>query len=793
MKKNICKLVTGFIIVFVIVIISMICSKVKVDASTNEYCYENKITYGDGYTYDLFLDKLDDNSNVNVLIKFHSMQAMFEFEKRYATINIYCTPYSPYSSMIIYSKEEFIQINNDLLMCLIDNNYIDYIYCFDVDVSVESSNDVIEVNDYEWNEVLKDIGFVDIDDECFDSIRIGILDEGVINTENDYFKDMNIETYSFENQELIKLVHTNTTCCIINEITKNIDTKYYYSAQVDIKNFSKSILEMLKWFVLNEVQVVNISWGFSPGYSDTYKKLDELFDYYAENYNIIFIKSTGNYAMSAITSPGYSKNIITVGAVDSNRELLSTSNYSENYYKPLIVAPGGKICEINSHALNCGAIDKYSTGTSFSTAIVTGIVSLLYLEFEEEFSNLENVVGVLAAGSLKLDNENEVYEKGSGFGLVNYYNTRQILKNKDYYYSNNGNIQNINLKPYTSCDLIFTTKGYCLENIKNEIEQNYNGIGQNLNKIFEEGEERIYVPTITAIIENNQSHEVLYEFKNDDNIFYIRLENMSSEEMVYSIIIDYEDDLIKPISVSLRKYDEYEHFETTTNHGWKSENDIIKHTLIENSNGYYCEECEYVKAYDSNIVTDPNENMVCGTEVTLNNGEYGGYEITQGFTRILYLQGNDMLSLSRLDYNWTSSDESVAIVSSYGTVTALSVSVPTWVTITATYKYNDENTEIIFHKDLLIKPDISEEFKIYTYDVTMGVNDSYVFKMSYDKSPTISMFDYVWKIPCQKDESAGVKISQWGTITALAPGEMFIEGWSKYNPYIVIQINVVVI
>ncbi len=69
------------------------------------------------------------------------------------------------------------------------------------------------------------------------------------------------------------------------------------------------------------------------------------------------------------------------------------------------------------------------------------------------------------------------------------------------------------------------------------------------------------------------------------------------------------------------------------------------------------------------IMVDPEGVNPVGTEVTQNGGEYGGTTMSVGYTRCLYL-GGDAPSQSRLDYTFTSSDESIATVSVYGTVTA---------------------------------------------------------------------------------------------------------------------------
>lgn len=87
---------------------------------------------------------------------------------------------------------------------------------------------------------------------------------------------------------------------------------------------------------------------------------------------------------------------------------------------------------------------------------------------------------------------------------------------------------------------------------------------------------------------------------------------------------------------------------------------------------------------DFDIMVDPEGVTPVGTEVTQNGGEYGGTTMSVGYTRCLYL-GGDAPSQSRLDYTFTSSDESIATVSAYGTVTAKA---PGTVVITCVNKKN---------------------------------------------------------------------------------------------------------
>ena len=73
------------------------------------------------------------------------------------------------------------------------------------------------------------------------------------------------------------------------------------------------------------------------------------------------------------------------------------------------------------------------------------------------------------------------------------------------------------------------------------------------------------------------------------------------------------------------------------------------------------------------FIVDPGSNWNCGSQINILeknflNKSYNGTSITEGFTRIIYLNESVVPSPSRLDYYWYSSDETKAIVTTYGTI-----------------------------------------------------------------------------------------------------------------------------
>lgn len=203
--------------------------------------------------------------------------------------------------------------------------------------------------------------------------------------------------------------------------------------------------------------------------------------------------------------------------------------------------------------------------------------------------------------------------------------------------------------------------------------------------------------------------------------------------------------------------------------------------------------------------SDPNDNVTVGSEVSMNNGAYQGKTITQGYTRIVYIN-NDIMSKSRLDYFWYSSNENVAKVSEYGTVTAVGGN-ENIVTIYAVYKADPTKVgQITF----TILPDLTT-YQInvaLTTDVRTGgvvsgtqvtengglpgdvdLNVGYTRLICfYSNSPTNSIQDFIWT---SSNENV-VTVSEFGTIFAVGEGEAYIYGVYKYNDNFIAQIYVYV-
>lgn len=291
-----------------------------------------------------------------------------------------------------------------------------------------------------------------------------------------------------------------------------------------------------------------------------------------------------------------------------------------------------------------------------------------------------------------------------------------------------------------------------------------------------------------------------------------------TDDMLFVILRKNSDGLFEEVDGGL--------FNNTTNF----ETDVLLNTGEQiyvgyfngNGNGTFSLNIERNVSNTFSLMTDPNGNVTVGSEVSLNNGEYGGTTLTQGYTRIVYLGIDAPYIQSRTQYNWYTTDSSVAIVSAYGTVTATA----SW-TDDATYKtvkiravYKNDVTivgeiELTIHKDPNANSTTKKILHYYGMDVrgdgTTGtevrLNEGSAIEISYmpevtigkgytryiclgSDSPSNIIQHFNWSIARQPDETGNASVSQYGTITATSEGYITIKGVYKYNTQYEIYIRI---
>lgn len=167
-----------------------------------------------------------------------------------------------------------------------------------------------------------------------------------------------------------------------------------------------TFIQALRWLHKNyqtyNIRIVNISIGtnLESSHSDTNLLVQEVDTLWRDG--LVVIASAGNNGPTpgSISSPGNSCLVITVGASDDNLPVLGKGSrrlYSGrgpvdcNTVKPEIVAPGTQIISCSNRPGGYAV----KTGTSMSTALVSGAIALLleqepYLTNEDVKNRLHN-------------------------------------------------------------------------------------------------------------------------------------------------------------------------------------------------------------------------------------------------------------------------------------------------------------------------------------------------------------------------------------------------------------------
>ncbi|AIS51752.1 serine protease AprX [Thermoanaerobacter kivui] len=197
------------------------------------------------------------------------------------------------------------------------------------------------------------------------------------------------------------------------------------------KGLSSDILAGMQWVLDNKdkynIRIVSLSIGETPSLptflDPLVRGVDTLW-----KHGIVVTVAAGNSGpnYNTITSPGTSRNAITVGAVDDKRtsdisddEIAQFSGRGSPYlYKPDIVAPGVKIISTASGNVPFGADEimvnkayRTATGTSMATPMAAGAAALL-LEKNPNLANIQ-IKNILKSTAIKIGDAG-LWTQGSG-------------------------------------------------------------------------------------------------------------------------------------------------------------------------------------------------------------------------------------------------------------------------------------------------------------------------------------------------------------------------------------------
>lgn len=144
--------------------------------------------------------------------------------------------------------------------------------------------------------------------------------------------------------------------------TKIISVDVTNETRVDCENLVKGVEVAIE----QGVDIINISIGVKNDSDELHQCIRKAYDL-----GIVVIAAAGNYMIDEILYPAAYEEVICVGAYDKNHDIISPKG---NISKSTTYLPGDNIVTANSseEKLYVGA-----SGTSFSAAILSGIVSLM--------------------------------------------------------------------------------------------------------------------------------------------------------------------------------------------------------------------------------------------------------------------------------------------------------------------------------------------------------------------------------------------------------------------------------
>ena len=202
----------------------------------------------------------------------------------------------------------------------------------------------------------------------------------------------------------------------------------------DCKGTSNSVSDGIYWAIENKakfnIKIINISIGVQI---DDLRSNDKVAIAAEEAYNegIFVVASVGNIKdkKTVLYSPAISKSVVAVGSIknvefreDCQYEIAEFSSYwkdNDGNIKPNLVAPGCNIVSLKSDKFYKGngnfnsdlLYSSLGSGTSESSAVVTGIVAILIYKFPEK--SFEQIKEVLYKNCVLLENEGD--KQGKGF------------------------------------------------------------------------------------------------------------------------------------------------------------------------------------------------------------------------------------------------------------------------------------------------------------------------------------------------------------------------------------------
>lgn len=356
-------------------------------------------------------------------------------------------------------------------------------------------------------------------------VNIGVLDVGVVDVDDVGLNGANIMVH-YPSQKPID-DHATKVTEIVYKVAPDADffcTSYNIYADLTIE---ATLITELEWFIANNVDVVNISMGlfyydvdeqtYFEDQINEYGDIAMILDRYVHQYGFSIVMAAGNNKEDTVVSGAMAYNIITVGNYCSSENMIvnETSSYNQNNnndaYKPDICAPG--FVDFGNETI--------SSGTSYSTPLVTGVIALMMACRGSLRVNPTQVKAILTASvslasAHPMPTSNSAYRQ-YGAGVIDASRANQILLTADLYTAN--------MAPYASY------QDYEIELFANQTAR----ISLAFEKIFASNQSEYSLANLDLIILNSLGEELYNSSTNNNNVELVEFTPMAYDTYIIRV------------------------------------------------------------------------------------------------------------------------------------------------------------------------------------------------------------------------------------------------------------------
>lgn len=324
--------------------------------------------------------------------------------------------------------------DNDVSKVYISNTYVERVECVAVlsHLYYMGEEEIYTNRDYTGNGVV-----------------IGILDLGLVDKSHKNFSGIDVTTY----YQLGDTSGEHAT-----QMASAFGGKYGIACKAKILSAALhgTMSNEVEWMIDKNVDVINMSYGNK--YPDgTYGSESAYADYIIKTYDITICASVGNegeYEHGYVSNPAMGYNVLSVGSCCEDAVHSDFSSYQVDTLcppKPVIVTPGNSI-----------KVESFPTtsGTSLSTALMTGSIALLYEETPSLKTDADKVLALVTCCGIT--NSPGVRDNGfhqyNGAGMYNYQNSLDPSFKVRRYSNTSGHIGSLFYGGYVNLNVGDTVK-----------------------------------------------------------------------------------------------------------------------------------------------------------------------------------------------------------------------------------------------------------------------------------------------------------------------------------------------